>query len=68
MSDFARLRFLYRLILAIDANFRLKSKQKNSKEVTPLTNGLAYSVQKKDFEEFLNIAPDIHEASVHDST
>ncbi|KAF8883132.1 hypothetical protein BD779DRAFT_1444238, partial [Infundibulicybe gibba] len=47
-------RYLYRLFLGIDANFRLKRKNVSSNEVDPgLANGWAYFVGETDFKGFL---------------
>lgn len=45
MLDFST-RFLYRLTLAVDANFRLKLKARNIAQEAPLIDGLAYRVHQ----------------------
>jgi Kyakuja-Dileera-Zisupton transposase len=47
-------RFLYKLFLAVDANFRLKRKDVSSDENDPgLNHGYAYVVSEREFKEFL---------------
>jgi len=47
-------RYLHRLFLAIDANFRLKRKNVSSHEADPgLSNGWSYFVGESDYKDFL---------------
>ena len=46
-------RYLYRKILAIDANFRLKHKARNIAKDVPLLDGLAYYVESTPYKEHL---------------
>ncbi len=53
-------RYLYQLALAIDANFRLKRKERGIQDKS-LSNGLAYVVQSDTYQNFLKAVPDYNE-------
>ncbi|KAG6848454.1 hypothetical protein H0H93_016828 [Arthromyces matolae] len=49
-------KFLYRLFLAVDANFRLKRKHRSSEKADPsLSEGWSYFVPEQEFQEFLKV-------------
>jgi hypothetical protein len=53
-------RFLYQLYVAIDANFKLKAKDRGAKAVM-LSDGYAYVVQDTDYDHHLKSAEDMKE-------
>lgn len=57
------IRWLYLLILALDANFRMKRRMVSNDLVDPgLTTGLAYFVEEKAYRAHLSKYGDQHEA------
>ncbi len=57
---FILFRYLYQLTLAVDANFRLKRKERGIQDKS-LSDGLAYIVQNDTYSKFLNAVPDFNE-------
>ena len=58
-------RWLYSLILAIDANFHLKNKDKHSKNDPELGDGWAYWVPKVPYLDYVKKYGDVVEVSHH---
>ena len=56
-------RWLYTLFIMLDANFRLKSKDRDIKSDPALGSGLAYYVNEEDYQEYLRMAPEQTEVS-----
>ena len=52
-ADLNFYRFLYQLYIAIDANFKLKAKNRGT-EAVPLSDGYAYIVQDADYASHLS--------------
>lgn len=57
---FSLSRYLYQLALAVDANFRLKCKERGIQDKS-LSDGLAYVVQNNTYTKFLSAVPDYNE-------
>ncbi len=57
---FSLSRYLYQLALAVDANFRLKRKERGIQDKS-LSDGLAFVVQSDTYAKFLNAIPDYNE-------
>ena len=64
MLIFLLFRYLYQLTLAIDANFRLKRKERGIQDKS-LSDGLAFIVQSDSYSKFLNAVPDLNEVSIY---
>ncbi len=60
------IRYLYQLALAIDANFRLKQKERGIQDKS-LSDGLAYIVQSDTYTNFLEAVPDYNEVFIYHS-
>lgn len=56
-------RYLYQLSLAIDANFRLKRKERGIQDKS-LSDGLAYVVQADPYTNFLDAVSDFNEVGI----
>lgn len=66
LQTLTSVRWKYRLILAVDANFRMKNKERNVQDMPALGDGWAHfvpetpymeHVQKRDFEERVRFPP-----------
>lgn len=63
VSSYLSLRWLDTLTLMLDANFRLKSKERGIKSDPALGSGLAYYVEEEKYQEHLKTCSDQTEAS-----
>lgn len=59
-NEYLFIRYLYQLTLAVDANFRLKRKERGIQDKS-LSDDLAYIVQSDSYSKFLSAVPDFNE-------